>query len=246
MSQFFIDVEIVSCKLTTYQYQKMSQKPETIYLKSNDFIDSDHPKVVAFAHKHGQGQSDREKIVKLYYAIRDGWRYNPYQVSDDPSVYRASVMLSRSYERGGHCIDKANLLAACARALGIPSRLHFANVRNHIGTEKLEKELGTSVLVFHGYVELWLEGKWVAATPAFNRELCDMLGVAPLEFDGRQDSVFQEYSRDGKQFMEYLHDYGHFPEIPFQQMVGEWQKYYPGYIAKLKAQKGLKEGNSAA
>ncbi len=103
-------------------------------------------------------------------------------------------MVGRPYERGGHCIDKALLLAACARVLGIPSRLHFANVRNHIGTAKLEAMLGTDLLVFHGYTELFLEGRWVAATPAFNKELCAHLKVPPLEWDGRTDAIFQAYS----------------------------------------------------
>ena len=96
----------------------------------------------------------------------------------------------------GHCIDKALLLAACARALGIPAQLHFANVRNHVGTAKLEERLGTDLLVFHGYTELWLDERWVAATPAFNKALCDRLGVAPLEFDGEHDSIFQAYDRE--------------------------------------------------
>ena len=139
-------------------------------------------------------------------------------------------MLLRDRSEGGHCIDKANLLAACARRLGIPSRLHFANVRNHIGTQDLERFLGTSLLVFHGYVELHLEGKWVAATPAFNRELCEYLNVAPLEFDGRNDSIFQAYDRAGGRFMEYVRDYGAFPDIPFELMIGEWKRYYPEFM----------------
>ena len=118
-------------------------------------------------------------------------------------------------------------IAACARAVEIPSRLHFVNVRNHIGTEKLERYLGTDLLVFHGYTEMYLEEKWVASTPAFNRELCEHLGVAPMEWDGRHDSIFQEYDRVRGRFMEYVHDYGTFPDIPFDQMVAEWDQHYP-------------------
>ena len=112
-------------------------------------------------------------------------------------------------------------------ARGIPARLHFANVRNHIGTEELERILGTDLLVFHGYTELFLEGRWVAATPAFNKELCEHLGVAPLEFDGREDSIFQQFDNAGGQFMEYVHDYGAFATIPYALMIGEWRKHYP-------------------
>ncbi|MDB4993803.1 MAG: transglutaminase protein [Myxococcaceae bacterium] len=196
------------------------------YLAPNAHVDSDHPEVVAYAERHRAG-SDIASAVALYYAIRDGFRYTPWGVSTDAEAFRASEVAGRTFERGGHCIDKALLLAGCARALGIPSRLHFANVRNHIGTAKLEEKLGTDLLVFHGYAELWLEGRWVAATPAFNRELCERLNVLPLEWDGRTDAILQAFSPAGARFMEYVHDYGTFPTVPHALMVAEWKKHYP-------------------
>jgi transglutaminase-like putative cysteine protease len=201
-------------------------------LRPGRYIDSDHPAVSAFAQAHkGPSADPREQVVALYYAIRDGWRYNPWGVAHIPDAFRASAVLTRDRARGGHCIDKATVLAASARALGVPARLHFANVRNHIGTADLEARLGTDLLVFHGYAELYLgepgEPRWVAATPAFNKGLCDKLGVAPLEFDGRSDSVFQEYDHAGGRFMEYVHDYGTFDDLPYEVMVEEWRKYYP-------------------
>lgn len=200
--------------------------PDDRYLLPNAFVDSDHPLVVALAERHRR-ESDGESAVSLYYAIRDGWRYTPYNVSLVPEGFRASEVVKRTKAQGGHCIDKALLLAASARALGIPSRLHFANVRNHIGTAKLEEVLGTDLLVFHGYTELFLEGKWVAATPAFNKELCAHLGVPPLEWDGRHDSIFQAYEPGKGAFMEYIEDHGTFPDVPFERMVAEWKKHYP-------------------
>ena len=212
------------------------------YLQSSTFINADHPDIISFAQKHtSPTQTPIEKAISLFYRIRDGWRYNPYHVEVIPEGYKASNLLARTPQQGGHCIDKANLLAACARALGIPSRLHFANVRNHIGTEKLEEMLGTDVLAFHGYTEMYLEDKWVAATPAFNRELCDYLKVMPMEFDGKTDAVFQEYDRAGGQFMEYLHDYGHFADLPFDLMIQAWQRHYPNYQLMMEQ---LKEKSS--
>lgn len=200
--------------------------PDDRYLLPNAFVDADHPLVRAFAEQHRR-PDPVESAVALYYAVRDGWRYTPYGVSLVPEGFRASEVVQRTKERGGHCIDKALLLAAAARVLGIPSRLHFANVKNHIGTAKLEQVLGSDLLVFHGYAELFLDDEWVAATPAFNRELCAHLGVAPLEWDGRHDSIFQAYRPNGDAFMEYVHDYGTFADIPFELMVGEWRKHYP-------------------
>jgi len=200
------------------------------FLQPNAFVDSGHPAVERFAARHsGAGDSPIDNAVRLYYAVRDGCRYSPWRVHSTPEAYRASDVVVRDRQDGGHCIDKAVLLAACARSVGVPSRLHFANVRNHIGTDELERKLGTSLLVFHGYTELHLDGRWVAATPAFNRELCEHLGVAPLEFDGRADSIFQEYDGQGGRFMEYVHDYGSFPGIPFDLMIAEWKRYYPRF-----------------
>lgn len=197
------------------------------YLEPNDFVDADHPAITEYAAAHVDRQSSpREQAVALYYQVRDGFRYNPWRVKTQREAFKASDVLLRDREEGAHCIDKANLLAASCRALGIAARLRFANVRNHIGTAKLEQLLGTDLLVFHGYAELFLEERWVAATPAFNKELCDHLGVATLEFDGQHDSVFQPFDRAGGQFMEYVHDYGSFADLPFDFMVGEWKKHY--------------------
>ena len=189
-------------------------------------VDSDHPAVVAYARRHAADLPDKQAAVALYYAVRDDFRYNPWRVGLTPDDYRASAVLQRDPAEG-HCIDKALLLAACARAVGIPARLHFANVRNHVGTARLEEKLGTDLLVFHGYTELFLGERWVAATPAFNRALCERLGVAPLEFDGEHDSIFQAYDREAGRFMEYVTDHGSFDTIPYEQMMAEWRVHYP-------------------
>lgn len=126
-----------------------------------------------------------------------------------------------------YCVEKALLLAAAARSVGIPSRLSFYIVRNHIATERLAKALEKDYLVFHGAAEMWLEDKWVKATPAFNKRLCDFLGVHPIEFDGRSDAIFQEYDRSGNVFMEYIHDYGAFEDMPYELFLDELDKHYP-------------------
>lgn len=197
------------------------------FLEPNEFVDSHHPAVLAFADEHAATATGKEAAVRLYYAVRDGFRYNPWRVKIRPADFTASGVLLREAKEGAHCIDKALLLAAVARAKGIASRLHFANVRNHIGTGELEEKLGTDLLVFHGYTELLLGGRWVAATPAFNRELCERLGVAPLEFDGDNDSIFQTYDRDERRFMEYVADHGAHAGIPFELMIAEWRRHYP-------------------
>ena len=202
----------------------------TAFLEANYFVDADHEVIRGYARSNkGPDDSPHAQVRHLYYAIRDGFYYNPWRVIIKREAFKASSVLLRNRDEGAHCIDKANLMAACARVLGIPSRLHFANVRNHIGSESLERQLGTDLLVFHGYVELFLQGGWVAATPAFNVELCEHLNVPPLEFDGVHDSIFQEYDRSGGRFMEYVVDHGHFPTIPYDMMVAAWDEHYPDF-----------------
>jgi len=104
------------------------------YLKSGEYIDSDHPSVRAFAAEHALGNTDLERGVALYYAVRDGIRYNLFLDFTMPSAFRASDCISAGE---GFCIGKASLLAAVARAAGIPSRIGFADVKNHLTTPRL-------------------------------------------------------------------------------------------------------------
>ena len=195
-------------------------------------MDSDHEAVIAWTQKVVQDVPAGDKIaqaVALYLAVRDSFRYNPYEVDLRPEAMKASHQLGKE---SGYCIEKANLLGACARVLGIPARLGFADVRNHIGTERLEAFLGTDILTFHGYTDLYLEGRWVKATPAFNEALCSKLGVEPLEFNGREDSIFQEYDQEEGRFMEYLADHGTFHEWPREAFIASIKAHYPKLFAQ--------------
>ncbi len=195
------------------------------YLKPTEFLNFDNQIVRDFADKNTLGTANEiEKAVKLYLAVRDGFQYNPYILDLRKSGLQASDLLTRNR---GYCVEKAVLLAACARAVGIPSRLSFYIVKNHIATEKLEKALKKDYLVFHGATEMFLGEKWIKATPAFNQNLCKYLGVEPLEFDGTQDSIFQEYDKKGNVFMSYLHDYGAFDDLPYDLYLQELQAHYP-------------------
>jgi len=209
------------------------------YLLPGKYIDSDHPSVIKFAHQNASHTRDEvKKAVALYGAVRDGFRYDPYHIDLTEEGMKANNLLTRI---SGYCVEKANLLAAAARVVGIPSRLGFANVRNHIGTDKFAEILKTDILVFHGYTELFLLGKWVKATPAFNRELCHKLQVASLEFDGLNHSIFQEYNHAGHQYMQYLKDYGQFSDLPRDLFIKELRKHYGHlFINNQLGEKGVK------
>ena len=204
----------------------MTTAPTPAHLRATALIDSDAPSIQTFAAQHARGTTDRERAVALYLAVRDGFRYDPYRIDLSPSGMRASTVLAQGH---GWCVPKAVLLTAACRAAGIPARLGFADVRNHLSTERMRQTMQTDLFIWHGYTDLWLGGRWVKATPAFNIELCERFGLLPLEFDGRTDSLYHPYDRAGQRHMEYVHQRGTFDDLPLDAMVQDFARVYgPG------------------
>ena len=188
------------------------------YLKPTEFFDYDKPEVKAWIDQQLEGVPNEpvEQVKALYLAVRDSVQYNPYVFQTNPRTLSASYALE---SRESYCIPKAVLLGAAARYIGIPSRLGLADVRNHLSSPKLIEWLRSDIFRMHGFIELYLNGQWVKATPAFNKQLCALMKVEPLEFDGVNDSVFQEFTEDGEAHMEYINDHGVFDDVPFDFIV---------------------------
>ena len=195
------------------------------YLEPTKIIDSDNEAIIDYARDVVKDdiQDPISKAVKLYYAVRDVIWYDPYLPFYRPEHYRASNVLKRGR---AFCVGKACLLCALGRVCGIPSRVGFATVRNHLATKQLLEYLGSDLFVYHGFVEFFLNQKWVKATPAFNIELCKRHKVIPLEFNGYEDSIFHPYNAEKKQFMEYVEDHGTFADIPVDEILAAWEKAY--------------------
>lgn len=198
-------------------------------------IDSEHPAVRAFAQTHAHGTSARERSVSLYLAVRDRLRYDPYRIDLSLHGMKASTALAQG---SGWCVPKAVVLAAVARAAGIPARLGFADVRNHMSTERLRQTMNTDVFAWHGYTELWIDGAWRKATPAFNIELCDKFGLLPLEFDGVNDSLYHPFDQAGHRHMEYVRERGSFDDLPMAELTATFEALYPGLLAEKTAEPG--------
>lgn len=203
----------------------MKKNAAETYLRPTITLDSRHPKVAAFAAQTvaGVGRDPIQRAIQLYLAVRDGIRYDPYVPFHKQEHYRASTILAKGR---GYCVSKASLLCALGRAVGIPTRLGFADVKNHLATRELIAYLGSDLFVYHGYVEFRLAGRWVIATPAFNAALCERHKVPPLAFNGRDDSVFQPYNLENEQFMQYVHYHGNFADIPVEKIVAAWKEAY--------------------
>lgn len=203
------------------------------YLAPSATIDSDHPAVLRFAGDAGGGAATPvAKARRLYYAVRDGIRYDPYAIDLTVSALRASTTLAKGR---GWCVPKAALLAAACRAVGIPARMGFADVRNHLSTARMRARMQTDVFFWHGYTALFLNGGWIKATPAFNIELCEKFALKPLEFDGTADAIYHPFDLQGNRHMEYLAYRGEFRDVPIDQIRETFQTAY----AFDRAEEGL-------
>ncbi len=195
------------------------------YLAPTWFVNSDAPEIVSLAHAvTGGATGEVERACRLFYAVRDGIRYTAYNLDLKREAFRATGVLAAGQS---WCVPKSVLLAALCRASGIACRLGYANVRNHMATAKLLDVLGTDVFYYHGYNEIFLAGRWVKATVAFNRTLCEKARLAPLDFDGVHDSIYHPFDLAGRRYMEYLHDYSPRADVPYDELIAKFAEVYP-------------------
>ena len=186
------------------------------YLDPSPFIDSDAESIKRKALQlTGNVEEEGEKAKRLFYFVRDGIKYDAFLPRSCPECFQASYVLSRGR---GYCVQKAVLLVALARASGIPARLRFAKIRNHLIPQQLLKIRKTDVFEYHGYTDLYLKGKWVKATPTFDLKLCQKTRLIPVDFDGEHDAMLHPYSQDGRLHIEYLLDRGPFEDVPFDEI----------------------------
>jgi hypothetical protein len=209
------------------------------FLSSTYFIDFENQIISDFVdRKIKESMTTTEKAIAIFYAVRDELFYDPYRIVLKAEFMRASAVVSRKF---GYCVEKSLVLTTCLRYAGIPARLGFADVKNHLNTKRLHELMQTDVFAYHGYTEVFLEGKWVKATPAFNLSLCQKAKILPLEFDGKTDSIFHPLDANGKKHMEYITDHGAYEDLPLEEILQAYERYYPhlnvresGTFGKLK------------
>ena len=186
------------------------------FLQAGPTVQSDDDAVVGFARR-AMGTETRavDQAVLLYYAVRDEVRYDGYDL--DISV--EGLCARRNLELGH----------GCCRAVGIPARLGYADVRNHLSTRKMRERMGTNLFFWHGYTSIFLNGRWVKATPAFNLELCHKFRLRPLDFNGKEDSLYHPFDLEGHRHMEYVHERGEFAEPPIDRIRETFRREYPNW-----------------
>lgn len=200
-------------------------------LNATQFIDCETTSVKEYARKKTQHlQDNKAKAIALYYAVRDEFYYDPYKIDLSIDGLKASTVLKQGY---GWCVSKAILLTACCRAINIPAKLGFADVKNHLSTQKMREVMKTDIFYWHGYSSIFIDGNWLKATPAFNRQLCEKFSMQTLEFDGESDAIYHPYDLRGERHMEYLYQRGEFEDLPLQQMVVTYQQKYKNFSGDI-------------
>lgn len=210
-------------------------------LSATRYIDSDHPRVRAFVEQHAGEGNDIDRAVHLTHAVRDAISYDMWMFGLDEKDFVASNALDAP---SAFCVPKAVALAAVARAAGIPARVGFADVRNHLTNPRIDAMMdGDDTFRWHAYTSLFLDGKWVKATPAFDMKLCQRNNVTPLDFNGRDDSIFHEFDATGRKHMEYVRFIGEFDDMPYEEFSDEMRKAYPRMLrelAEMRAERAVK------
>ncbi len=197
------------------------------YLEPTEFFNFNHPKVKNKALEITENLTeDAEKVKALFYWVRDEIKYN--MMSYIPSVkanFKASVTLRRRY---GFCVSKSILLSSFARAIGIPARIHLVDLINHLISQKIIDFMGTPVMFYHGYSEVFLNDRWIKLTPSFDKATALKAGFLPMvEFDGKRDAIFAEYDLKGNRFGEYVKDRGIHADLPLSEIEKVFVERYP-------------------
>ena len=194
----------------------------SIYLRPTYYIDHDSPAVSILA---GEIVSSlpHEPARAIFNFVRDRIPYNPYSPFFRSEHYPASTTIRRGK---GFCIQKAVLLTALARAQGIPARLIFADIKNHSIPSKLWNMMQTNLFAFHGYNELYIDGRWIKVTPTFHKGMCQRLNLKPVEFDGHNPAIFHAHDLNGNLHIEYVTDHGHFADLPFEKVMQGFRRAY--------------------
>ena len=192
-------------------------KQNETYLRPTPAIDCDNESIKRKTEELTKSKDNAtEKAKSLFYFVRDEIKYNFLVPSDKPEYYRASRILEI---REGFCVQKAVLMAALARAVDIPARLHLTAIRNHLASDKLRELMRGNVFPTHGYNELYIEDKWVKVAPTFDLKMCQQNRFIPVEFDGRHDAILPSHNLDGKPHIEYVEDRGHYDDLPFDTII---------------------------
>ncbi len=182
-------------------------------LQATDVIDADHPTVRTTAVAITKGTIDPvAKAKKLFYFVRDEIIYNFAPRLRSRDDWKASATLARG---NGFCQQKAVLLAALARAVGIPSQLALQHLRDEklLGT-RYEPYMPGGILPYHGLTVLYLNGHWLWEDATLDAALCNRQGYRPVVFSATEDALLPSTDLSGQPHFHFLAQFGPYPDLP--------------------------------
>ena len=213
-----------------------NKRDQLRYLKTSYIINWKNPNILNELSRIVEDIPENDhvqKAIKLFYFVRDNIKYRVTLDFATPNYLKANTTLRNGY---GHCVCKAILLTSLARAAKIPTKLHFVDLKNNLLSQDWIDKFGEELL-WHGYVEFYLNERWVKANPAYDKELCIKHNYHITEFNGKDDALFDPLDLSGNKFMEYTKDHGTYAKVPYFRMVCTWLKHYALKILKYKKKK---------
>ena len=198
-------------------------------LSPSFFIDSQSDSILKITNTLKDGYTDPVNLViNIFNYVRDKINYSiDMSLYTSPDDFIASITLER---KKGFCIPKAILLVTLLRTVGLPSRLHFADIINHRSPDYLQELMGTNIFYFHGYTEVFLDNHWWKLTPSFDKKLCQKHDYPLCVFTGSNDATLSPRDLNENLFIEYINDRGIYTDFPFSEMIRVFQKYYQGHF----------------
>jgi len=146
-------------------------------LKASTFLNAEDPVIVSLARKAvGTEKDPLEKADRLRRFVTD------FVVLKDLSVGLATASeVARSKQ--GDCTEHAVLLAAMARAAGIPARCvgGLVYVSEMIGRK--------NIFGFHMWTQVWIAGEWVDIDAGLRQTECDPSHIAMMVLALNEDVI---------------------------------------------------------
>jgi len=182
-------------------------------LGPTDVIESEQPAIRDLAQRLTAGlDSPPDKARALFDYVRDEIVYNFAPLLATRSDWRASATLARG---DGFCQQKALLLAALARAVGIPSQIGFQHLKDYKLLEtRYVSVLPDGVIPFHGLNALYLNGRWIWADATLDAGLSERRGYRLVEFRADEDMLLPATDLAGRPHFDFLAEFGPYPDLP--------------------------------
>ncbi len=123
------------------------------YLLTTNLIQVDSPEISGLAKKL-IGNNDKKTASNIYHWIKNNLKYSGYIKKDLGALYALE-------QKKGDCTEYAMLMAALARASGIPTKVISGFVYQNSSVIKAED--------LHNWVEVYIDGKWQIIDPQKER-----------------------------------------------------------------------------